>query len=222
MELNIEAENEYIQLVIFHNSETIKPHIVLAHVDISIGELANLYNSTDDDVLTFNNQQFTNSSGTIKFEVELKEDLAGSSKRRDAVRKVYTIFSHKFRVKEFGKVNNRQCAICNKMLWIGRGVECEHCEMVTHRQCCPYVLTKCRDNPIDIQADNAPAGRFGLDQEHQFGEPFRVQFKTLSIIPCLILSFLGFRYGTSLQSLRRQLVVVIRRSKQYKNICLEM
>ena len=173
MELSVdEAKNEYIQLVIFHNSETIKPHIVLAHVDLSIGELANLYKSTDDDVLTFNNQQFTSSSGTIKFEVELKEDLRGIS-TRDAVPKIHTVASHKFRVKD--NLGLRMCAICNSMLWVGRGVECEHCEMVTHRQCCHYVLTKCRNNPIELTADSAPSGRFELDQEHQFPRrPFRV------------------------------------------------
>ena len=126
MELSVdEAKNEYIQLVIFHNSETIKPHVVLAHVDLSIGELANLHKNTDDDVLTFNNQKFTLSSGTIQFEVELIEDLTGRS-TRDAVPKVYTIASHKFRVKEFPKRQNRQCVICNKLLWLGCGVECEH------------------------------------------------------------------------------------------------
>ena len=185
MELSVdEAENEYIQLVIFHNSETIKPHVVLAHVDLSIGELANLHKNTDDDVLTFNNQKFTLSSGTIQFEVELIEDLTGRS-TRDAVPKVYTIASHKFRVKEFPKRQNRQCVICNKLLWLGCGVECEHCEMVTHRQCCHYVLTKCRDNPIKLALDNTPSGRFELDQEHQFPpSPFRVSWAGLRCSHC--------------------------------------
>ena len=174
MELSVdESKDESIKLVMFHNS-AMEPHIILAYVDISIGEISNLYKNTDDDVLTFNNQQFTNSSGTIKFEVEVQEDLKGLSKR-DAVPKIYTVFCHKFRVKAFPMNDKRNCAICNSLLWASRGVECEHCDMVTHRQCCQYVLTKCRNNPIDITVDNAPAARFELNQEHQFPQrPFLV------------------------------------------------
>ena len=174
VELHVdEAKNESIKLVICHNSE-MTPHFIVAYVEISIGQIFTEYKNTDDEVLTFNHQQFATTSGTIQFEVELKEDLKGRSKR-DAVPKVHTIFNHKFRVKEFPLNDKRQCAICNSLLWLGRGVQCEYCDMVTHRQCCQYVLTKCRNNPIDVRPENIPRGRFELNQEHQFPrKPFLV------------------------------------------------
>ena len=177
MELNVnEEKNESIQLVVFHNSPT-TPHIVVAYVDISIGEIVNQKRNTKDDVLTFDNQRFsdTTGTGTIQFEVDVKEDLRRISKRRDAVPKVHIINCHKFRSKEFAWTDARSCAICNSKLWVGRGVKCENCDMVTHRQCCQYVLTKCRNNPIDVTPVNPPRGRLVLSQEHQFPQaPFRV------------------------------------------------
>ena len=172
VEVNVDEEhNESIKLVIYHNSR-MEPHIIVSYVEISIGELSNWNNNTDDEVLTFN-QPFT-TTGTIQFEVTLEEDARGYSKR-DAVPKIHTLFCHKFRVKAFPVNDKRSCAICHKMLWAGRGVECEYCAMVTHKQCCQFVLTKCRLNPIDIEPEKYnKKGRFELKQEHQFSKRTKV------------------------------------------------
>lgn len=166
-----------MQLIIFHKS-TIPPDPFIAHVQVDVGEMLDLYQQGHEE-----HEYNLEPDGSVRFAIQFKEHWGGPRRKfvaksqvlkghRGAVRrKIHIVNSHKFMATYLRQPT--YCSHCDKFIWgllNKQGYQCQVCSRVVHKKCHQAVVTQCTGvkHDEDSAYDTNASGRFRINVPHRF------------------------------------------------------